>query len=82
MVILSIPCLVVLIICSSLPVQAAHVPEVNTPGPNPVSDVASEVNTPAPSQLNVDDLYGQNCVRIVRRTPEPMAYVPWMCSNN
>ena len=63
MVMLSIACLMVLIICNPLPTQGAHVA---------VIDEVVEVNAPGPSQLNVDDFYGQHRAKIVRRSPEPL----------
>jgi len=62
MVILSIACLMALIICNSLPAQAASVPEVRAS----LSDEADVLSGAA--QLNVD----QHRAKIVRRSPEPL----------
>lgn len=70
-VILSIACLVVLTICNSLSAQAAHVP-----GSDAEADVLSGAG-----QFNVDDLYGQYRVKIVRRSPEPLFYGNYGCSS-
>ena len=65
-------CLMVLVICNSLPTQGARVP---------VGDEA--IIYQGADQLNVDDLYGHHRVKIVRRSPEPLGYISWMsCTQN
>ena len=73
LVILSIACLIVLVFCNSLSAQAANVP-----------DVIGEADVlPGADQLNVDDLYGQNRVKVVRRSPEQISHRAYIfCATN
>ena len=66
-ILMSMACWMALIVCNSLPTQGAHLL---------VSDDAAI--HPGADQLNVDGLYGQHRVKIVRRSPEPLG---WNCFN-